>query len=109
LNQALSLASQERGFLLSDFARQISQFAFVERHIQTRKLLPMKYILCGAFLSCLAGCGVISAESIYEGIRSQQKINADPNIPNPPILPPYDQYQKEREKPTSTPPSSAAP
>ena len=69
----------------------------------------MKYILCGAFLSCLAGCGVISAESIYEGIRSQQKINADPNIPNPPILPPYDQYQKEREKPTSTPPSSAAP
>jgi len=97
------------GFLLSDFARQISQFAFVELHIQTRKMLPMKYILCGAFLSCLAGCGAISAESIYEGIRSQQKINADPNIPNPPILPPYDQYQKEREKPTSTPPSSAAP
>ena len=50
----------------------------------------MKYILCGTFLSCLAGCGAISAESIYEGIRSQQKINADPNIPNPQILPPYD-------------------
>ena len=69
----------------------------------------MKYILCGTFLSCLAGCGAISAESIYEGIRSQQKINADPNIANPPILPPYDQYQKERDKPKSTPATSAAP
>ena len=69
----------------------------------------MKSIVCGAFLSCLAGCGAISAESIYEGIRSQQKINADPNIPNPAILPPYDQYQKERDKPKPTPANSAAP
>jgi hypothetical protein len=69
----------------------------------------MKYILCVAFLTCLAGCGAISAESIYEGIRSQQKINADPNIPNPQILPPYDQYQKERDKPKSSSPPSAAP
>jgi len=69
----------------------------------------MKYILCWTLFICLVGCGAISAESIYEGIRSQQKINADPNIPNPPILPPYDQYQKERDKPRSTPASSAAP
>jgi|GEM_PF-3590706 len=72
-------------------------------------MLPMKNILCWALFMGLGGCGAISAESIYEGIRSQQKINADPNIPNPPILPPYDQYQKEREKPTSTPRTSAAP
>ena len=64
----------------------------------------MKHIFCGAVFVCLAGCGVITPESIYEGIRSQQKINADPNIPNPQILPPYDQYQKEREKPKPTPP-----
>jgi len=71
-------------------------------------MLSMKYTWCG-ILICLSGCGAISAESIYEGIRSQQKIHADPNIPNPQILPPYDQYQKEREKPTSTPPVKAAP
>ena len=58
----------------------------------------MKNIMYGALFMGLAGCGAISAESIYEGIRSQQKINADPNIPNPQILPPYDQYQKERDK-----------
>ena len=72
-------------------------------------MLSMKYTLCGILFTGLTGCGAISAESIYEGIRSQQKIHADPNIPNPQILPPYDQYQKEREKPTSTPPVKAAP
>jgi hypothetical protein len=69
----------------------------------------MKNIVCWALFMVLGGCGAISAESVYEGIRSQQKINADPNISNPPILPPYDQYQKEREKPKPTPATSAAP
>ena len=69
----------------------------------------MKYIFCGALFVGLGGYGVITPASIYEGIRSQQKINADPNIPNPPILPPYDQYQKERDKPKPTPANSAAP
>jgi hypothetical protein len=69
----------------------------------------MKYILCWTLFICLVGCGVITPASVYEGIRNQQKINADPNIPNPPILPPYDQYQKEREKPKPTPATSAAP
>jgi hypothetical protein len=69
----------------------------------------MKNIVCGALFLVLGGCGVITSESIYEGIRSQQKINADPNIPNPPILPPYDQYQRERDKPTSTPDKGATP
>ena len=69
----------------------------------------MKNIVCWALFMGLGGCGAISAESIYEGIRSQQKIIADPNIPNPPILPPYDQYQKEREKSKPTPSQSAQP
>ena len=68
----------------------------------------MKNIMYGALFLGLGGCGVITPASVYEGIRSQQKINADPNIPNPPILPPYDQYQKEREKPKPTPATSAA-
>jgi hypothetical protein len=62
----------------------------------------MKNIVCWALFMGLGGCGAISAESVYEGIRSQQKINADPSIPNPQILPPYDQYQKERDKPKPT-------
>jgi hypothetical protein len=69
----------------------------------------MKNIVCWALFMGLGGCGAISAESIYEGIRSQQKINADPSIHNPQILPPYDQYQKERDKPKSPIPPSAAP
>ena len=69
----------------------------------------MKYALFWTLHICLGGCGAISAESVYEGIRSQQKINADPSIHNPQILPPYDQYQKEREKPKPTPVTSAAP
>ena len=66
----------------------------------------MKNIMYGALFLGLGGCGVITPASIYEDIRSQQKINADPNIPNTPILPPYDQYQKEREKSKPTPPQS---
>ena len=69
----------------------------------------MKNIMYGALFLGLGGCGVITPASIYEGIRSQQKINADPNIPNPLILPPYDQYQKEREKSKPTPPQSVQP
>ena len=69
----------------------------------------MKNIIYGALFLSLAGCGVITPASIYEGIRNQQKINADPNIPNPPILPPYDQYQKEREKSKPTTPQSVQP
>ena len=69
----------------------------------------MKNIIYGALYLSLAGCGVITPASVYEGIRSQQKINADPNIPNLPILPPYDQYQKEREKSKPTPPQRAQP
>ena len=68
----------------------------------------MKNIMCWALFIGMSGCGVITPESVYEGIRNQQKINADPNIPNPQILPTYDQYQKERDKSKPTPPASPA-
>jgi hypothetical protein len=57
----------------------------------------MKLALAIGVLMLVSGCGAISAESVYEGIRSQQKINTDPAMPNPLVLPPYDQYRKERE------------
>ncbi len=57
----------------------------------------MKLALAIGVLMLVSGCGAISAESVYEGIRSQQKINTDPAMPNPLVLPPYDQYRKELE------------
>ena len=58
----------------------------------------MKLALAIGVLMLVSGCGAISAESVYEGIRSQQKINTDPAMPNPLVLPPYDQY-RNRENP----------
>ena len=57
----------------------------------------------------LSGCGLFSQQSIYEGIRSQEKIKPDALKPNPLEMPPYDQYQIERDKlksPSSINPSS---
>jgi hypothetical protein len=46
----------------------------------------------------LSGCGLISQQSVYEGIRSQEKTKPDTLKPNPLEMPPYDQYQIERDK-----------
>jgi hypothetical protein len=46
----------------------------------------------------LSGCGLISQQSVYEGIRSQEKIKTDTLKPNPLEMPPYDQYEIERDK-----------
>lgn len=51
------------------------------------------------FLSVfLLGCGILSEQSVYEGIRSQQKIKDVGSEPKSQTLPPYDQYKEEREK-----------
>ena len=55
----------------------------------------------------LSGCDLVSQQSIYEGIRSQEKIKPDELKPNPLEMPPYDQYQMERDK--LKPPSSIDP
>lgn len=44
----------------------------------------------------LGGCGIVSSESMYEGVRSQQKANSGGVEPKQPILPTYQQYQQER-------------
>jgi hypothetical protein len=63
----------------------------------------MKLAHAIGLLMFISGCGSITAESVYEGIRSQQRIHTDPAMPNPMVLPPYDQYQKERENPQKNP------
>ena len=83
---------------LDGLVHWLPKWVLAHAQIQKRKKPLMKYALFWTLHICLGGCGAMSTESIYEGIRSQQKINADPNIPNPQILPPYDQYQKERDK-----------
>jgi hypothetical protein len=45
----------------------------------------------------LTGCGVISQQSVYEGVRDQQKTNNAGVEPKQPTLPSYQQYEKERD------------
>jgi len=52
-------------------------------------------ILCSFYI--LNGCGFVSQESFYEGLRANQKIKADRNSENSNELPSYEQYRKERE------------
>jgi len=45
----------------------------------------------------LTSCGSITSESVYEGIRSQQKAKNAGIEPKQPALPSYQQYEKERD------------
>ncbi len=49
-------------------------------------------------LVALAGCGLISGRSVYEGARATQKARTVGTEPQPRELPPYDEYEREREK-----------
>jgi hypothetical protein len=69
------------------------------------KLLPITMVLLAL---PLIGCGLVTAQSVYEGFRTQQRIK-DAGSPQPPdALGSYDAYQKERDKAKSptTPPES---
>ena len=44
----------------------------------------------------LAGCGVITSQSVYEGVRSTEKSKAIVTDKSRGELPPYEQYEKER-------------
>jgi hypothetical protein len=54
------------------------------------------YVVTIALIS-LAGCGTLNSESVYEGLRSQQKANSAGIEPKKPAMPSYQQYQKERD------------
>ena len=57
----------------------------------------MRFYLVTFALILLAGCGVINEQSLYEGVRSQQKANNAGIEPKQPTLPSYQQYEKERD------------
>ncbi len=58
----------------------------------------MRRLLLLPLLAALAGCGVVSSRSVYEGARATQKARSTGTEPQPRELPPYDEYQREREK-----------
>ncbi|MBU3670325.1 MAG: hypothetical protein FGM17_06365 [Polynucleobacter sp.] len=56
------------------------------------------FIVLALIIAFIAGCGSAPSESMYEGVRSQQKANSGGTEPKKPILPSYQQYQQERSK-----------
>jgi hypothetical protein len=48
-------------------------------------------------LVLLNGCGLVTQESFYEGLRTNQKAKADRSSDNSKELPSYEQYRQERE------------
>jgi len=46
----------------------------------------------------LGGCGLVTTQSVYEGFRTQQRVNDAGSQVSPDALGSYDAYQKEREK-----------
>ena len=48
-------------------------------------------------LGLLPACGFISNQSVYEGIRGNEKAKTTGTSQKPSALPNYDQYEKERE------------
>lgn len=66
-----------------------------------RKPAPVCWgrLLLLAAAALLSGCGLISAQSMYEGVRSTEKARAVVTDKSRSELPPYDQYQKERTQP----------
>ncbi len=56
----------------------------------------MKYVallLCGL----LSACGVVSEQSFYEGIRTNERAKSAGTVQDDKALPNYDRYSKERE------------
>ena len=48
-------------------------------------------------LGLFPACGFISHQSVYEGIRGNEKAKTTGTSQKPSALPNYDQYEKERE------------
>jgi len=57
--------------------------------------VKMKYLLLIFFL---AGCGLVTERSVYEGVRSVNKAKSTEIEPNSKQLPPYDDYEKDRKE-----------
>jgi len=53
-------------------------------------------LLC--LLLLMAGCGAVTSQSIYEGLRTQQSVKDAGVLQPPEKMYTYDGYEKEREK-----------
>ena len=62
-------------------------------------LMYQKCLLTLTLLSLgfLPACGFVSNQSVYEGIRGNEKAKTTGTSQKPSALPNYDQYEKERE------------
>ena len=58
----------------------------------------MRILTMLALAASVAACGVISSQSVYEGARATQKARTTGTEPQPRELPPYDEYERERNK-----------
>jgi len=57
----------------------------------------MKYLLVSLAL-LLAGCGLVTSQSVYEGFRTQQSVKDAGSQPKAEQMESYDAYEKERQK-----------
>ena len=57
----------------------------------------MRDLLIFLFFVSLSGCGFVTQESFYEGLKTTQKVKTERGIETSTELPSYDQYKKERE------------
>ena len=56
----------------------------------------MKHIL---WMVCMfSGCGVVTEQGVYEGVRQQQQIRREPTQPDTQRLPDYDKFKDERDR-----------
>ena len=53
-------------------------------------------VLCVALL--ISGCGAVTTQSIYEGLRTQQSLKDTGVLQPPEKMGTYDSYEKERKK-----------
>ena len=62
-------------------------------------LMYQKFLLSLVLLSLglLPACGFLSHQSIFEGVRGNEKAKTTGTTQKPSALPNFDQYEKERE------------
>lgn len=60
--------------------------------------MTMRTLCLLVLIPALGGCGAISTRSVYEGARTTQKSRTTGTEPQSRELPPYDEYEREREK-----------
>lgn len=58
----------------------------------------MRWLFWACLCCSLSACGVVTEQSIYEGIRTNERAKSAGTGPNDRALPDYDQYRKERDE-----------